>query len=154
MLLAGKVFNHERALSFKENGNNLSLTLGVGKISDPTRSDPKNFGFGSDRVRNKTRSDEIISTQSENPIGLRQKKLGKYKLQNYKSHNTIIQIHSTHMTDDTLTITESVKNTDHTLQTHSVTDSRLTELHFYSNSQIHNSVIHSKLFSIHRNKAI
>ena len=33
MLLAGKVFNHERALSFTENGNNLSLTSSSEKFS-------------------------------------------------------------------------------------------------------------------------
>ena len=53
--------------------------------SDPTRPDPKNFGFGSDRVVKKTWSGEFVSTRSdhdrigwnpirsENPIGLRQK---------------------------------------------------------------------------------
>ena len=33
MLLAGNVLNHERVLSFKENGNNLSLTLSYEKFS-------------------------------------------------------------------------------------------------------------------------
>ena len=33
MLLAGNVLNHKRALSFKENENNLSLTLSSEKFS-------------------------------------------------------------------------------------------------------------------------
>lgn len=39
--------------------------LGVGKISDSTRPDPKNIMFGSNWILNKTRSDIFLPTQSD-----------------------------------------------------------------------------------------
>ena len=75
--------------------------IGVGKILDPTRSNLKNFEFGSDGIVNKTRSDKIFETWSgcdrveskpirfENPIELLKKIKIKPKWLNRTNTNTM-----------------------------------------------------------------